>query len=197
MAVKLPADLRTRVTKIWFYDSATHAPREHSTNGPYPVPRATLRWCPQPDPAVTQGSKNWRVMLHDHARPGGGHFYAEHEGKNGKTLHYTFQQAMSRAATLNGDGHVTCVTLPTPLPAKDLLEPELRNLKKLKKAELVAIAEAMILDFQTLNGIYNSRADENGWCGEYEGRQARYNRQFRVFRLCGRDSLRGGLTPGL
>lgn len=69
--------------------------------------------------------------------------------------------------------------IPTPMPP---------GIQHMTRAELVKVIETMAEDWQKLNGIYNRRADDHGWCSDYERRQERYNTQFKVMKLHGRPT---------
>lgn len=79
----------------------------------------------------------------------------------------------------------------TDLPCTELLTEKLQHLSRLRKDDLIGILHDMIHDWQKLNQIHNDRASSNGWCPEYEERQARYNAEFKVMKLSPRSS---GLT---
>lgn len=169
----------------------------HHSNGPYNVPE-TAQWCAQPIPDASQNSwLNYGLCLHDH-RTSGASFYVWHRDSRGRIIHYTHSGAMEKAAQFNhaygGDGF-RCPSID--YPVKSILTPYLTNLHALHKDRLVELMEAMIIDFQRLNTIYNQRAREHGWCGQYEQRQLDYNGQLRVFKLVGRSERTGGYGPGL
>jgi hypothetical protein len=69
------------------------------------------------------------------------------------------------------------------------------NLDKMTKAELQAHIVLMAEDFRMLNDIHNQRANDHGWCGEYEERQERYNARLKVLKLVARPGLGRGIGP--
>jgi hypothetical protein len=82
--------------------------------------------------------------------------------------------------------------MPIPLPIPP-------GVDLMKKAELRELIEKMAEDWQTLNALYNGRADDHGWCSDYERRQEMYNVKFKVFQLRPRHTglrLRNGRHPG-
>jgi hypothetical protein len=80
---------------------------------------------------------------------------------------------MTLISTIDGS------TIPTPVPP---------GLDAMTKTELRELIEQMGADWQMLNAIHNSRADDHGWCHEYEQRQDMYNRRLKVLKLVGRGT---------
>jgi hypothetical protein len=70
------------------------------------------------------------------------------------------------------------------------------SLSTMKKDELVVLITRMAEDFRMLNAIHNNRADDHGWCGEYEERQERYNEKLHVFRLAARPGRGSSRSTG-
>lgn len=78
-----------------------------------------------------------------------------------------------------------------PQPAKPdvaLLFPELMGYKDWDRDKLVATVEQMALDWVSLNSIHNFTAERNQWCGDYEDRQRKHNREFKILELKPRSS---------
>jgi hypothetical protein len=51
------------------------------------------------------------------------------------------------------------------------------------KEELADLLVKMAQDWQMLNAIHNRRADDHGWCSEYEERQRAYNNTLHILKL--------------
>lgn len=198
MAVKLPADLPKTAKDFWYFDTANRVIHHHTPTEGYAIPQSGLEWCPQFLEEAVNTPTPCCLMLHDHSRTGNGYFFAYHLGKDKQPLRYSLEAALRRANTLNRvTKTVDCPLAMTEIPIERLIPERLRDLKKLKKSELVEIVGDLIHDWQQLNQIHNSRAVERNWCGRYETYQGRYNRLFRIFKLVGRHQLYGGTRSTL